>query len=103
MAFVRLIVFGFLALSVIYIAVSFYSRSVRRERLENRWAEDHPGVDDSPERDAYIEQGMIEYQTGLRPKLILLVYVIPTIAVAVILFINNAIYRGAGDAAMAPT
>ena len=87
---IRLIVFGFLALSVVYLAVSFYSRSVRREKLEDRWAEDHPGDDDSPERDAYIEQGMIEYQQGLRRKLILLVYIIPAIAIAVTMFIVNA-------------
>ncbi len=86
----RLIVFGFLALSVVYLAVSVYSRSVRREKLENRWAEDHPGDTDSPARDAYIEQGMIEYQQGLRRKLILLVYIIPAIAVAVTMFVINA-------------
>ena len=87
---IRLIVFGFLALSVVYLAVSFYSRSVRREKLENRWAEDHPGDDDSPARDAYIEEGMIAYQQGLRRKLILLVYIIPAIAIAVTMFIVNA-------------
>jgi hypothetical protein len=87
---IRLIVFGFLALSVVYIAVWFYSRSIRREKLEDRWAEDHPGVDDSPERDAYIEQGMIDYQQGLRPKLILLVYIVPAIAIAVTMFFVNA-------------
>ena len=87
---IRLIVFGFLALSVVYLAVSFYSRSIRREKLEDRWAEDHPGDDDSPERDAYIEQGMIDYQQGLRRKLILLVYIIPAIAIAVTMFIVNA-------------
>ncbi|HCQ67025.1 MAG TPA: hypothetical protein DIU07_18595 [Rhodobacteraceae bacterium] len=87
---IRLIVFGFLALSVVYIAVSFYSRSIRREKLEDAWAEDHPGVDDSPERDAYIDEGMIDYQQGLRRKLILLVYIIPAIAIAVTMFIVNA-------------
>ena len=87
---IRLIVFGFLALSVVYLAVSFYSRSVRREKLEKRWAEDHPGDDDSPERDAYIEGGMVDYQNELRRKLILLVYIIPAIVVAVTMFIVNA-------------
>jgi len=89
MAFVRLIVFGFLALSVVYVAVSFYSRSVRREKLEKRWAEDHPGDDESPERSAYIEQGMIDYQNGLRRKLIVLVYIIPAIAAAALFYFIN--------------
>ncbi|GKY88205.1 hypothetical protein [Sinisalibacter aestuarii] len=89
MAFARLFVFGFLALSVIYIAVSVYSRSVRREKLEKRWAEDHPGDEDSPEREIYIETGMAEYNSSLRRKLILLVYVIPLIAIVAISIIVN--------------
>jgi hypothetical protein len=31
---VRLVVFGFLVLSVVYLSIAFYSRSVRREKLE---------------------------------------------------------------------
>lgn len=90
MAFVRLIVFGFLVLSVIYLAVSWYMRSTTLEELEERWAEDHPGGGDSDARAAYIADGMAAYKAGLRPKLVLLVYIIPTIAIAVILFIINA-------------
>jgi len=90
MALVRLVVFGFLFLSVIYLAISFYSRSVRREKLEKHWAEDHPDDTESEERSAWIEEGMLAYHNGLRRKLILLVYIIPTIAVAVILYLTNA-------------
>lgn len=89
MAFLRLIVFGFLALSVVYVAVRFYSRSVRREKLEKHWAEEHPGEDDSPERSAYIETGMRDYQHGLRRKLILLVYIIPAVTVAALFYFTN--------------
>lgn len=90
MVFVRFILFLFLILSAVYFAVSLYSRSIRREKLEDSWKEDHPGDDASPEREAYIEAGMAEYQHGLRRKLILLVYVIPTIAIVAILIITNA-------------
>ncbi|TYB82209.1 hypothetical protein [Maritimibacter fusiformis] len=90
MGFIRLIIFGFLLLSVIYVAISIYSRSIRREKLEDRWAEEHPGDMESPERDAYIETGMTEYQNSIRPKLVLLVYIIPTIAVGLILYLTNA-------------
>lgn len=89
MAFARLFVFGFLALSVIYLAVSVYSRSVRREKLEKGWAADHPGDKDSPEREAHIETGMAEYNNSLRRKLIVLVYVIPLIAILAITIIVN--------------
>lgn len=89
MAFLRLFIFGFLVLSVLYLAISVYSRSVRREKLEKRWEEDHPGDHFSAAREEYVENGMIEYQNGLRRKLILLVYVIPTLAVVAIAVIVN--------------
>lgn len=84
MGFLRLIVFGFIGLSIIYLMIAFYSRSVRREKLENQWAEDHPDGGDPIARDAFINEGMARYQSGIRPKLILLVYVVPMIMVAVI-------------------
>ena len=39
MQFVRFAVVGFVLLTVIYVLISIYSRSVRRERLEDDWAE----------------------------------------------------------------
>ncbi len=89
MALVRLIVFGFLGLSVVYICISLYSRSIRREKLEDWWAEDHPDDLDSPERTAYIDKGMTKYESGFRKKLIVLVYVIPTVIVGTILYFVN--------------
>ncbi|PIE14787.1 MAG: hypothetical protein CSA70_00785 [Rhodobacterales bacterium] len=84
MGFIRLVVFGFIILSAIYAMVWFYSRSIRREKLENQWAEHHPDDTDSPDRDAFIEAGMERYYASIRPKLILLVYVVPTLIVAAI-------------------
>ncbi|WP_421702859.1 hypothetical protein [Aliiroseovarius sp.] len=89
MGLVRLLVFGFIGLTVVYFAVSIYSRSVRREKLENQWAEDHPGDTESAERDAFVEAGMAEYNAGIRPKLILLVYVVPLLAGALLLYLIN--------------
>ena len=81
MGLIRLIVFGFIGLSIVYFAISIYSSSVRREKLENRWAEENPGSDDMEARAAYVRKGMAEYRAGIRPKLIGLVYVIPTIII----------------------
>ena len=86
---VRLVVFGFIGLSVIYIAIGLYSRSVRREKLEKRWDAEHGATGDKAARDAYIEQGMADYQSSIRPKLIGLVYVIPTVLVVGVLIITN--------------
>jgi hypothetical protein len=84
-AIVRLIVFGFLGLSVIYILVSIYSQSVRREWLEKTF--DAGGVEGA--REDYIKTGMIAYQHGLRRKLIWLVYIVPMAVVAITVYLVN--------------
>jgi hypothetical protein len=91
MGLIRLIIFGFIGLSVIYFLISIYSRSVRREKLENAWAEEHPdaGGTDEVAREAFIKRGMAAYDASFRPKLILLVYVIPTVTVAVIHYMTT--------------
>ena len=88
-ALLRLLVFGFIGLTVVYFLVSIYSRSVRREKLEDRWDADHPEGGDPVARDAYIEAGMREYETGLRKKLIWLVYIIPMCALVVTIYLVN--------------
>lgn len=90
MGLIRLIVFGFLLLSVVYLCVAWYSRSVRREKLEKEWDKDHPDGSDMMARQTFITQGMIDYNDSIRPKLLLLIYVIPTLAVGVILYLTNA-------------
>jgi hypothetical protein len=88
MGFVRLVVFGLIILTAIYFAISIYSRSVRREKLEKRWDADNPGGDPAA-RSTYIEEGMREYASGFRKKLILLVYIVPICAVGAILYLTN--------------
>ena len=84
-AIIRLAVFGFIGLSVVYLVVSIYSRSERREKLEKQF----DAGDVEGDRDAYIEAGMQAYKHGLRRKLILLVYVIPAVVVAVTVYLVN--------------
>ncbi|MDP3958848.1 MAG: hypothetical protein Q8Q26_02000 [Pseudorhodobacter sp.] len=82
---VYLVVFGFLGLTVVYLLVSVYSRSVRREKLEKRF----DAGDGEGDRDAYIEAGMKAYQHGLRRRLIWLVYIIPMVVVGVTIYFVN--------------
>ena len=89
MGFIRLIVFGFVGLSVLYLMISVYSRSVRRERLEKEFDADHPDNVDEDARDAYVAEGIGAYNSSIRPKLIGLVYVVPTIAIAAIIYMIN--------------
>ena len=86
MGFIKLVVFGFLLLSVIYLSLSVYSRSIRREKLEDEWDQEKP---DGISREAFVAKGVHEYNTGLRPKLLLLVYVVPTIFVAAVVVLTN--------------
>ena len=74
----RAAVLAFVLLSVVYVIVSIYSRSVRREKLEKDWDSDPEKLGaESSERDAYIKEGLNAYRHSLRRKLIVLVYIIP--------------------------
>lgn len=83
-ALARLIVVGFVVLTIIYLCLSWYSRSVRRQKLEEEWHENPQG-----DKDAFVEQGLEEYDGSLRRKLIWGVYVVPTLLIALIIYINN--------------
>ncbi len=82
---IRLGVMGFIALSVVYWCLSWYSKSVRREKLEKEF--DAGGIDG--ERDAFIEQGLKEYEGSLRRKLIYGVYVVPVVLLFVVIYMVN--------------
>lgn len=87
MGLLRLVVFGFIALGVVYLSISIYSRSVRREKLENEYdANPTEGIT----RDDFVTQGILSYNNSFRPKLIALVFVIPPAIVAAIVYMTNA-------------
>lgn len=73
LGWLKMLAMSFVVLTVVYGLVHIYSRSVRRERLEETF--DAGGVEG--DRDVYIDAGMKAYERGLRKKLIWLVYVIP--------------------------
>ena len=82
---IRLAVVALVVMTVFYWLLKIYSRSLRREKLEKRWAEEGAVGD----RDAYVKAGLAEYDASLRPKLIWGVYVIPTLAMGVIIYLIN--------------
>lgn len=85
MAFVRLAVMGLVVLTVFYVLIGIYVRSLRRERLEEAWEEaGHPG-----NRDDYVRAGMAAYNKSLRPKLLIFVYIIPTIFFVATIYFTN--------------
>ena len=90
MGFIKLVIFGFIGLTVIYFSVSIYSRSVRKERLEDEFDAENPDGGDEGARDAFVAEGLKAYDASIRPKLIGLVYVVPTIAIGAIVYMINA-------------
>lgn len=81
----RLLVIGFLVLSVVYICLSLYSRSVWRDKLEREWDEEIQQGD----RETFVEAGLREYDGSLRRKLILGVYIVPLTVISVIIYLTN--------------
>ena len=84
-ALARLLVIGFFVLTIIYICLSLYSRSVRRGKLETEWDEEVKSGD----REAFVQEGLDDYDGSLRRKLILGVYVIPFCLVSFIIYATN--------------
>ncbi|MFW2543147.1 hypothetical protein ACN2XU_10930 [Primorskyibacter sp. 2E107] len=84
-ALIQLLVVGFAALTVVYVALSIWSRRVRRARLINEWNDEGREGD----RDTYVEDGLRDYDGSLRRKLILGVYVVPILVIGTIIYLTN--------------
>ncbi|WP_435256814.1 hypothetical protein ACSBLW_11780 [Thioclava sp. FR2] len=82
---IRLWAMALIGLTVIYFLVGIYWRSLHREELEKRF--DAGGIEG--ERSAYIENGMVKYEKGLKKRLLWLIYIIPTIAFFALVYILN--------------
>ncbi len=83
--FLRLMFILFIALSIIYIGVSIYSRGVRRGKLEAHW--DRKGM--TGDREAFVQRGLKKYDRSFRRKLILGVYIVPLTAIAILVYVTN--------------
>lgn len=83
---IRMLGFLLVILTVAYITVSFWSRNVRRRKLEERW--DSKDVLTS-DRDTFIRRGLEKYDRSFRRKLIWLVYILPLGAIAALVYITN--------------
>ena len=82
---IRVTIIGFLILGAIYILLAIYLRSLWREKLERKWDEEVRQGD----RDAYIREGMKQYDRSLRKRLLILVFVIPALVVSFMLYVVN--------------
>lgn len=70
---------------IAYVALSLYSRSVRRHKLETWWDEKgHSG-----NKEAFVERGLQKYDNSFRRKLILAVFIVPWVAIAALIYVIN--------------
>tara|TARA_R110000787_G_scaffold47710_1_gene115458 strand:+ start:281 stop:547 length:267 start_codon:yes stop_codon:yes gene_type:complete len=84
-ALARLVVIGFIVLTVIYVCLSLYSRAVRRGKLRQKWHDGPQKVD----RETFVKRGLEKYDGSIRRKLILGVYIIPVTLVGLIIYLTN--------------
>ena len=81
----RLMVVAFFIMLIVYFILSAWSRSVRRGKLEEEWDEEIKQGD----REAFIEQGLADYDGSLRRKLIFGVFIVPYLVIGLLVYIVN--------------
>lgn len=82
-ALLRLLLLIFIVMTVVYIALSRWSRRVRRRRLTEDWTPQDGDLE------AYLARGLDAYDHSLRRKLILGVYILPLCLIGVIVYLTN--------------
>ena len=89
-ALFRLILFLLIAETVFYFLLRIYFRSLRREQLEEEWDARHPDqAGNNPARDEFVRKSMAGFEKTLKVRLLTLVYILPTVAVMVIVYLVN--------------
>jgi len=81
----RLVIILLVVLTIIYVSLSLYSRARRREKLREQWRSDLMVGD----QEAWIREQLDVYDSSLRRKLILGVYVVPIVGIAVMIYVQN--------------
>ena len=86
MAVLRIYLVAFVVLMIFYGLLRLYSRSLRKEKLEEHWDETKP---EGISCEDYVRQGLAEYDRSVRPKLLALIYVIPFIVIGITIYMVN--------------
>lgn len=83
--YLEVLVIWFALAAVVHWLLAVYSRSVHRERLEKEFA----AGDVAGDRDTYVSDGMRAYEHGLRQRLIGIVWVLPVVLFAFVVYWVN--------------
>lgn len=82
---IRNIILIIMILTIIYAILSFKARRQARDKL----AGDYEASETSEDKTVFIEKGLRTYQRSYRPKLVLLVYLIPLSVVSLLIYLAN--------------
>lgn len=85
---VRLFIIMMVISTALFIAISFYARASRREKLKTQWRADLRVGD----REGWLREEMEKYDRSLKRRLILLVYVLPMgflAFISIMLYVQN--------------
>ena len=85
MAFLRFFLLLMVVLTIVFVALSMYSRAKRQETLERNWLEGAMDTD----LDSYIEPRLEDFRRSMRWKLILGVYVLPLSVITILIYVTN--------------
>jgi hypothetical protein len=82
---IRLAVFGFVILTVIFVIWSLAARRAERRRLGEEW--EIEGL--AGEKETYVREGLAVYERSLRRRLIFGVYLVPLAVIGTIVYVVN--------------
>ena len=89
-ALFRLLFLVFVLEALFYLLLSVYIRSLRREKLEAEWDRRHPDrAGPSEARREFVNRAMHGFRRTLKARLVWLVFIIPTIVLAAIVYVVN--------------
>ena len=85
MAWLRVLVLLFVALTIAYVALWFKAQRRQKTRLRAEHAQSNSDLNE----DDFIEVGLERYNRGLKPKMLLLVYILPFALALFLLYLAN--------------
>jgi len=88
---VRNVVIVFLILTVAYAILSFTARIKHRANLEAEYKSQSELRQTSEEKEVFVARGMKRYARSYKPKLILGVYIIPSLIMSLLMYL--ALYK----------
>ncbi len=89
LALARLVVVGGIALTVVYLSVSWFVISTRRERLEREWDAANPDGDPAV-RKAVVDEGVRAFKATAAYRALWLIYLLPAAVVTAVLVVTGS-------------